>query len=225
MQQQRLSDTSSTIYAKTPTVADLTYPPQFATEDEAIEWMTLRRESTNYNTWQVSWALSQLVPPDAKYGDEALRKLCYELDLDPSTGGRMRWMGATWSLDIVRRFDRLKHTHYLPATRAMAHALEEAMRTGDHTPVEAILDILDEANEGEETPSGRIKAKPVSWIKKEIREKIDGITSDATGNDVAKVTGLIAHDVLYDEDGTGYFVTCLIHANEVVWNDVGKKLA
>ena len=204
-------------------VEDLSYPPKFETEDAAYEWLDLCSSRRSNDAWRLSWFLAQFAPASNEYGEARLKRACTRLAINPATGGKWRWMGETWSLDAVRQFDRLRHSHYVPATKVMA----EAQLRKDHDKIIRIIDILHRANEGEEDEDGIYEARSVAWVKATIRHEVEGIPpkDDSDGDTPTQICGHLTHEYMQDEERNWYYVTAIIHPNQATWDDVRERLA
>jgi len=203
-------------------VEDLTYPPAFDTEDEAYEWIGLRATRLSNDKWELSWFLARFAPADNEYGEQRLKRASARIGINAATAGRWRWMGSVWTLDVVKRFERLQHTHYGPATKVMS----EAILRRDKAKVQKILDIMRRANEGKEDDWGDPTPRSVTWVKQTIQREIEGIEPKSTedGDTAALINGHLIHEHMMDEQGEWHYVTGVEHPNEATWVEVQSKL-
>jgi hypothetical protein len=211
-------------YTHTPGVEDLQYPPNFETEDAALEWMAMRVTSRSNAAWELSWLLAKYAPADNEYGEQRLARACARLSMNKGTAGRWRWMGGTWDLDTIKRFDRLQHTHYQPATKVMA----EAQLRKDTAKMARILDILHRANEGKEDEEwGDTTPRSVKWIKDTIQREIEGIEPVETddGETPTMVSGHLCHELMQDGEGNWHWVTAILHPNKATAEQVKEHLS
>ncbi len=215
--------TTDSLYLRTPSVENLAYPPDFLTQDEAIEWCKVRVDGKSISNWELSWALSRLAPSDSDNGDEALSFVARELDIDLGSAGRMRWMGSVWTLDAVRRFDRLKHKHYEYGTRL----IQKALLSNNHDLLERILDLYYQANEGEGNELDRT-GFPRPWsaskLKRELKLQIEGAEPIPDEDKPPAIHGLFTHERMMDEDGEWHYVSAIIYPNEAAFRQAAEKL-
>lgn len=72
-----------------------------------------------------------------EYGDKTLQHVAKEIGMAVGTANKIRWVAACWSPDDVKRFPRLKFSHFQAVTKVAVNMGKEAAQ-----------DFLFQANEG-----------------------------------------------------------------------------
>lgn len=184
---QRLPD----LLAKAPTIENLQPLPIFNTEDEAIEYLAVLSSTQSLTKWEASYLLASIA---TQYGDATFHRACDRAKISRGTGGRMRWIGQTWPMDIVKRFGNLSYTHFAEVTALM----NELLKRGDNTGIEELLEVLYNANEEDECPSAeKVRADAYRIVK-----KIDVKTSAESGKPFTVRGMILDHPGISLSDGT-----------------------
>lgn len=196
----------------------LAYPPEFESDTDALSYMQSLRTNQNTSWWRLAWAITRYAPADRDYGESKLKTAAHALGIPKATATKMRWMGNVWTLPVVKQFTDLKYTHFEPATAVMAKALMDNNRT----KTEAILAVLEEANEGEEDENGELVSKSVEWVKSAVRV-LEG-KQDVAAVEKASFNGILGHEQIEDEDGKTRFFVVIEYESEEAWEGVGANL-
>lgn len=179
------------LLAKAPTVDNLQLPPEFHTEDEAIEYLATLSSTRSLADWEAAYLLSTI---STQYGDATFARACDKAKISRGKGGRLRWVGQTWPIDIVKRFKNLTFTHFADVTALM----NEAYKSKDSTMMENLLDVLYQADRN---PRDDGSIKSAEQVRVEAYQVCKGVDLKQKTDEDANEKPFTVRGMLLDHPG------------------------